>query len=84
MGRHSLHGSAHARCVECPCAKVLEDSFYKTLTPEQSKLAFANEYDFDAPSSIDFDILVERLRDLKQGCAYFPPSPLHDPELKCV
>ncbi|KAI5848240.1 uridine kinase family-domain-containing protein [Tricharina praecox] len=43
------------------------DSFYKTLTPEQSKLAFANEYDFDAPSSIDFDILVEKLRDLKQG-----------------
>ena len=26
-----------------------QDSFYKTLTPEQSKLAFANEYDFDSP-----------------------------------
>ncbi|KAF7547849.1 hypothetical protein G7Z17_g7422 [Cylindrodendrum hubeiense] len=43
------------------------DSFYKTLTPEQSKLAFANEYDFDSPDAIDFDILVERLRDLKAG-----------------
>ncbi|PMB72235.1 Uridine kinase [Beauveria bassiana] len=43
------------------------DSFYKTLTPEQSKLAFANDYDFDSPEAIDFDILVERLRDLKAG-----------------
>lgn len=43
------------------------DSFYKTLTPEQSKLAFANEFDFDSPEAIDFDILVERLRDLKAG-----------------
>jgi uridine kinase len=37
------------------------------LTPEQSKLAFANEYDFDSPEAIDFDILVDRLRDLKAG-----------------
>ncbi|KAF8477561.1 uridine kinase family-domain-containing protein [Kalaharituber pfeilii] len=43
------------------------DSFYKSLTPEQSKLAFRNEYDFDSPDSIDFDILVERLNDLKMG-----------------
>ncbi|KAI5798482.1 uridine kinase family-domain-containing protein [Pyronema domesticum] len=43
------------------------DSFYKTLTPEQSKLAFENNYDFDAPDAIDFDALVEKLRDLKQG-----------------
>ncbi|KAM0561319.1 hypothetical protein ACHAPJ_003198 [Fusarium lateritium] len=55
------------------------DSFYKTLTPEQSKMAFANEYDFDSPEvctllcmrlfaqAIDFDTLVEKLRDLKAG-----------------
>ncbi|KAF2265836.1 uridine-cytidine kinase-like protein-like 1 [Lojkania enalia] len=43
------------------------DSFYKPLTPEQSRKAFLNEYDFDAPEAIDFDILVERLRDIKQG-----------------
>ncbi len=30
-------------------------------------LAHLNEYDFDSPSSIDFDILVERLSDLKAG-----------------
>ncbi|KAF8421290.1 uridine kinase family-domain-containing protein [Tirmania nivea] len=43
------------------------DSFYKSLTPEQSELAFRNEYDFDSPDSIDFDVLVERLHDLKMG-----------------
>ncbi|KAK1827641.1 uridine kinase family-domain-containing protein [Podospora conica] len=43
------------------------DSFYKTLSPEAHKKAFLNEYDFDAPDAIDFDVLVERLRDLKAG-----------------
>lgn len=43
------------------------DSFYKTLDEESSKKAFKNEYDFDSPDAIDFDILVERLRDLKAG-----------------
>ena len=45
----------------------MQDSFYKSLTPEQSELAFRNEYDFDSPDSIDFDVLVERLHDLKMG-----------------
>ncbi|OAQ97779.1 hypothetical protein LLEC1_00552 [Akanthomyces lecanii] len=54
------------------CLTAQQDSFYKTLTPEQSKLAFDNDYDFDSPDvsplkAIDFDILVERLRDLKAG-----------------
>ncbi|KAK0744203.1 uridine kinase family-domain-containing protein [Schizothecium vesticola] len=43
------------------------DSFYKTLSPESHRKAFLNEYDFDAPDAIDFDVLVERLRDLKAG-----------------
>lgn len=45
----------------------MQDSFYKSLTPEQSELAFRNEYDFDSPDSIDFDVLVEKLHDLKMG-----------------
>ena len=45
------------------------DSFYNPLTPEQSEAAFRNEFDFDAPEAIDFDILIEKLRDLKAGCA---------------
>jgi uridine kinase len=44
-----------------------QDSFYKTLTPEQSEKAFQNEWDFDSPQAIDFDSLVECLRDLKRG-----------------
>ncbi|KAF2129593.1 uridine-cytidine kinase-like protein-like 1 [Dothidotthia symphoricarpi CBS 119687] len=43
------------------------DSFYKSLTPEQSAAAFRNEHDFDSPEAIDFDILVERLQDIKNG-----------------
>ncbi|CAF9913970.1 Uridine kinase [Imshaugia aleurites] len=51
-----------------PWVAVLSmDSFYKVLTPEQHVLANGNQYDFDSPSSIDFDILVERLKDLKAG-----------------
>lgn len=43
------------------------DSFYKSLSPEDSRKAFLNEYDFDSPEAIDFDKLVECLRDLKAG-----------------
>lgn len=43
------------------------DSFYKTLDEEASRKAFRNEYDFDSPDAIDFDVLVDRLRDLKAG-----------------
>lgn len=46
---------------------MIKDAFYKVLTPEQHALAAKNEYDFDSPSSIDFDELVDRLRDLKAG-----------------
>ena len=43
------------------------DSFYKPLTPEQSERAFNNEYDFDAPEAIDFDVLVDVLQNIKSG-----------------
>ncbi|KAJ5123571.1 Uridine kinase [Penicillium atrosanguineum] len=46
---------------------LVMDSFYKTLTPEEHRMAHANEYDFDCPDSIDFDLLVNTLKDLKQG-----------------
>jgi len=47
-----------------------QDSFYKSLTPEQNALAHANEYDLDSPDSIDFDLLVEKLKELKQGSVF--------------
>jgi uridine kinase len=46
---------------------LVMDSFYKSLTPEQHVKAHANEFDFDCPDAIDFDALVQTLRDLKQG-----------------
>jgi uridine kinase len=66
-GKTSL-ALAIIRQLNLPWVIVLSmDSFYKPLTPEQSRRAFSNEYDFDAPDAIDFDILVEKLRDIKAG-----------------
>lgn len=47
------------------------DSFYRPLTPEQSQQAFRNEYDFDSPDAIDFDTLVAKLKDIKEGYETF-------------
>lgn len=67
-GKTSL-ALAIIRELSLPWVVILSmDSFYKPLTPEQSAAAFRNEYDFDAPEAIDFDVLVERLRDVKAGC----------------
>ena len=43
------------------------DSFYRTLTKEQSDAAFRSEYDFDHPDALDWDLLFTMLRDLKAG-----------------
>ncbi|KAJ5101566.1 Uridine kinase [Penicillium alfredii] len=39
---------------------LVMDSFYKSLSPEEHRKAHANEYDFDCPASIDFDLLHQR------------------------
>ncbi|KAI8873731.1 uridine kinase [Ramicandelaber brevisporus] len=49
------------------------DSFYRPLTPEQSKQAFANNYDFDRPDAFDYDALFETLLKLKKGEAVDVP-----------
>lgn len=67
-GKTSL---AHAIINELslPWVVILSmDMFYRPLTPEQSIKAFNNEYDFDSPEAIDFDVLVEILQDIKTGC----------------
>ncbi|KAL1991186.1 hypothetical protein VTN49DRAFT_5690 [Thermomyces lanuginosus] len=46
---------------------LVMDSYYKTLTPEQQAAAHRNEFDFDSPDALDFDVLVQTLRDLKAG-----------------
>ncbi|KAG7133517.1 Uridine-cytidine kinase-like 1 [Verticillium longisporum] len=61
---------AHAICkkLNLPWVVILSmDSFYNPLTPEQSKKAFNNDFDFDSPEAIDFDVLTQCLRDLKAG-----------------
>ncbi|OMP86787.1 Uridine-cytidine kinase-like 1 [Diplodia seriata] len=64
----SMVGVAHSPIPRPPAYPfACQDSFYKPLTPEQSARAFRNEYDFDAPEAIDFDLLVDVLRDIKQG-----------------
>ncbi|KAL1311857.1 hypothetical protein AAFC00_001931 [Neodothiora populina] len=66
-GKTSL---AHAIINELslPWVVILSmDSFYRPLTPEQSARAFNNNYDFDSPEAIDFDVLVQVLQDIKQG-----------------
>lgn len=56
------------KSLDLPWVIILSiDSFYKSLTPEQNRLAHANEYDLDSPKSIDFDLLAECLKNLKQG-----------------
>ncbi|KAJ5605766.1 Uridine kinase [Penicillium lagena] len=56
------------RSLNLPWVVILVmDSFYKSLSPEEHRLAHANNYDFDCPDSIDFDLLVKTLRDLKKG-----------------
>lgn len=46
---------------------LLFDNFYKPLTPEESKQAFASNYDFDTPEAFDIDSLVEKLTLIKAG-----------------
>ncbi|QVM07679.1 hypothetical protein D8B26_002371 [Coccidioides posadasii str. Silveira] len=56
------------KSLNLPGAVILVmDHFYKSLTPEQNAIAHQDEYDFDSPDAIDFDVLVQTLQNLKQG-----------------
>ncbi|KAB5576572.1 uridine kinase family-domain-containing protein [Coniochaeta sp. 2T2.1] len=66
-GKSTL-SQAIVRKLNLPWVVIMSmDSFYKRLTPVQHKKAFENDYDFDSPEAIDFDVLVDCLRDLKAG-----------------
>ncbi|OIW32379.1 uridine kinase [Coniochaeta ligniaria NRRL 30616] len=66
-GKSTL-SQAIVRKLNLPWVVIMSmDSFYKRLTPAQHKKAFENDYDFDSPEAIDFDVLVDCLRDLKAG-----------------
>ncbi|SPO03209.1 probable uridine kinase [Cephalotrichum gorgonifer] len=66
-GKSSL-SHAIVKKLNLPWVVILSmDSYYNTLNAEQSKKAFACEFDFDSPEAIDFNVLVQTLRDLKAG-----------------
>ncbi|KAJ1028364.1 hypothetical protein NDA16_001534 [Ustilago loliicola] len=50
-------------------AIVSQDAYYKSLSAEQSKLAFQEQYDFDHPDAFDYDILKQCIKDLRQSKA---------------
>ena len=41
-------------------------SFYRSLSPEQSKRAFQNMHDFDSPGSFEDDLVRKCLADLRE------------------
>ncbi len=55
-------------------AIISQDSFYKPLSPAESKLAFASQYDFDHPKAFDHDLLSQCIKDLKKGRAVEIPN----------
>lgn len=64
----STFARAIIEALDVPWVVIISlDSFYKTLTKEQSEAAFRSEYDFDHPDALDWDLLFTILRDLKQG-----------------
>lgn len=50
-------------------AIVSQDAYYKSLSAEESKLAFQEQYDFDHPDAFDYDILKQCIKDLRQSKA---------------
>lgn len=66
-GKSSLARAIVAK-LNLPWVVILGmDSFYKELGEEDHQKAHRNELDFDSPEAIDFDVLVGKLWDLKQG-----------------
>ncbi|KAJ1864857.1 Uridine kinase [Coemansia sp. RSA 2703] len=53
---------------------VSMDSFYRQLSPEESKRAFENNHDFDHPTSFDYETAMQVLKDLKEGKATRVPQ----------
>lgn len=52
------------------------------MDEEESRQAFLNNYDFDSPDAVDFDLLVSRLRDLKAGYGLFHHIAFRSPLIK--
>lgn len=46
---------------------ISQDSFYKELTPHQLELVKTNDYNFDNPDAIEFELLKKALKSLIAG-----------------
>ncbi|ODM98440.1 putative uridine-cytidine kinase [Orchesella cincta] len=46
---------------------IAQDSFYKQLSPDESKKAAKGQYDFDHPNALDIDLVVQTLQDVLEG-----------------
>ena len=43
------------------------DSFYKVLSPEESRQAYANNFNFDHPDAFDWPLAMSTLERLREG-----------------
>lgn len=69
-GKTSIAKEILRRLPNVPWVAIIsQDAFYRPLTPEQTKQAFAQNFDFDHPSAIDQELLVQCIRDLKKSRA---------------
>jgi len=59
-GKTSVAKAILAQLPKVPWVGIVsQDSFYKSLSRAQSKLAFENNYDFDHPNAFDHELLKE-------------------------
>jgi len=55
-------------------AMISQDSFYRELNDEEKAMAFRGEFNFDHPDALDHKLMLQTLRDLKQGKSVFVPA----------
>ena len=48
-------------------ALISTDAFYRPLTPEQLEQAHASNYNFDVPDAFDYPLMIQTLKQIKQG-----------------
>ena len=46
---------------------ISQDSFYRSLSPEERALAFKGNFDFDHPSAFDEKLMLSTLKDILEG-----------------
>lgn len=69
-GKTSIAKEVIHRLPKVPwVAIVSQDAFYRPLSPDQVKLAFDQNFDFDHPNAIDQELLVQCIRNLKASRA---------------